>query len=174
MENKNYSVVVYDKDKLINGIEYLKNNKTLISYAYILHNLDVNENGELKKEHYHLYLCFNNRTRDSIIRKLFNTEIVQCCKNPNNYICYFLHLFDKDKTQYKKENIISYNLNIEEILNSSFNKYNNDNEILFNLIEYITINKLNYKDTFIYCCKNNILTIYKEYYYIIKDIIRFG
>lgn len=171
IQAKKFSLVVYDKDILLNGIDYLKLNKPLISYAYILHDKDINEDGNLKKIHYHLYLEFNNRLSETILRKLFNTEIVQICKNTNYYISYFIHLYDIDKYQYDKNDIIFYNLDINNILNNCYGKYKDDFQTLKELVNNIKF--MTHLEAFNYVCDNNLYSLYKENYYIIRDILNY-
>ena len=41
------------------------------NYCYICHDKDVNEEGELKKAHYHLVLCFDSVRRATPLVKMF-------------------------------------------------------------------------------------------------------
>ena len=56
----------YDCDKVLLRIE-----DTFSEYAYILHDRDTDENGELKKPHYHVNIKFRSPiTQNSAIKKL--------------------------------------------------------------------------------------------------------
>ncbi len=78
-----------------------------------LHNLDVNpDNGEIKKEHYHVILVF-----DSVKSYEQVKEITQKLKQPVPQIChsilgsirYFTHQDNPEKFQYQVENIKVFN-----------------------------------------------------------------
>ena len=72
-------------------------------YAYILHDRDFYENGELKKEHYHVLIRVEEAcTISSLSKKLGIGEnyITPTMKNYVNGLRYLIHKDDKDKYQY--------------------------------------------------------------------------
>lgn len=85
-------------------------------YAYILHDLDTLDTGELKKEHYHIYLEFENQREFSHVAEYFGIaeNLVEKVKNTKACIRYLAHVDSKEKFQYDRANIVSHNLDIEK------------------------------------------------------------
>lgn len=84
-------------------------------YWCILHNKDFDNNGELKKEHYHIVLSleFKNKSHTCYekcdIAKLFgrNSESIEKVNNPTGIIRYLTHCDNNDKFQYDLEDVIT-------------------------------------------------------------------
>lgn len=90
------------------------------SYAYILHNLDVDANGELKKPHYHVYLEFENAREFSVLGEALGCgeNNVERVKNTKGCIRYLVHADSPEKAQYNREDIVLCNLDIEKYFRS--------------------------------------------------------
>lgn len=77
-----------------------------------LHNKDINSNGEIKKEHYHILLCFNGPTTynkvNSICQSL-NATIPQRVLSCKGMIRYFTHKDNPEKAQYNDFDITTIN-----------------------------------------------------------------
>lgn len=77
-------------------------------YALILHDCDLNDNGELKLEHFHLVIRRNNIAQFStVIKELSrmtgypkNCISVKPCYHFNKCLRYLTHIDDSDKYQY--------------------------------------------------------------------------
>ena len=113
MKNRSAHAVVYPES--CPDIEATLNNLEPKRYAYILHDRDTDENGELKKPHYHVYMHFENARLFSAIANAFgiaenNVELV---KSKRSLLRYFTHIDNPDKYQYSYKDIVSFNLNIE-------------------------------------------------------------
>ena len=77
-----------------------------------LHNKDINANGEVKKPHYHILLCFNGPTtynKVSTITKSLNGTIPQRVLSCKGIIRYFTHKDNPDKAPYNEEDIKTIN-----------------------------------------------------------------
>lgn len=77
-------------------------------YFMILHDKDIDEDGQLKKEHVHILLEFPNPRRiKSVMREMCVLEenLVNPVTSKKGYIRYLTHIDDKDKYQYKQSNI---------------------------------------------------------------------
>lgn len=87
-------------------------------YAFIKHDSDMNENGEIKKTHWHIYFKTRTRKTKGAIAKVFNINenqvdlLIQFASNESSCIRYLIHADDLDKYQYEIKNISS-NLNIQ-------------------------------------------------------------
>ena len=71
-------------------------------YASILHNKDVTEDGEIKKEHWHVVIRFNQpRWRSALCKDLGIAEYyMEEVKKFDNALQYLIHYNDTDKAQY--------------------------------------------------------------------------
>ncbi|MDR0697349.1 MAG: replication protein [Christensenellaceae bacterium] len=75
------------------------------SYAYILHDKDKDDNGELKKPHYHFLIQFNKNQRGAWFKQ-FSTDdmgivFVQTCHDPLSAFSYLIHDTPTAKKQKK-------------------------------------------------------------------------
>ena len=88
----------------------LNNLITKYHYAYILHDKDTEDNGILKKPHFHLLLFFDNARWGSAILKeidIDNKNLIEFRKDKVTAIQYLTHSNNFDKFQYDHTNIIS-------------------------------------------------------------------
>ena len=110
--SRQFSVVMYvEKDELENILNSLRIYHNLKECAYIYHNKDVNDNGEPKEKHVHIYLYFINARALKGVYYLLKTYtetnvLIQVCKN--RYVLvneYFIHKDNQEKAQYNKSDI---------------------------------------------------------------------
>ena len=117
-----------------------------IEYSYILHDSDTNELGEIKKPHWHLNITLTwndskhcSKEREHL-RSLLGGALVQNVSNLTGAVRYLVHLDDKDKYQYKVENItFNGTLHKQRLMQSiEYNASNMDcNTALEDLFNYI-------------------------------------
>ncbi|MBR2786571.1 MAG: hypothetical protein IKD76_03655 [Clostridia bacterium] len=91
--------------------------KTCNKYAYILHDKDVNDNGELKKKHIHAMVKYGGRrTLSSVQNEFFKygleKRFCDTC-NERAMLRYFTHIDDPDKYQYSIDDIVQGNMKSE-------------------------------------------------------------
>lgn len=81
------------------------------------HNLDSDENGELKKEHFHLILSFENaRENYSLARELgIEVNYIQKTKSWNDSARYLLHFGCEDKFQYTPDTLVGTSTLIDKV-----------------------------------------------------------
>lgn len=119
-----YNLIFYDKNIMDSFIEKMASNRgkniSQVKYAYILHDSDIiEETGEYKKPHYHLWLEFPQSVRDRDIIPLLvasgsNGSAISKQKTDRNFLAYLTHDTSNSfeiKAHYEKENIFT---NIEE------------------------------------------------------------
>ena len=109
-----------------------------------LHDLDLDDNGELKKSHYHILCCYNGPvTRDNFMSVVNSIGAVGAEKieNVKGYFDYLIHKNNLDKHQYNIDdlqmingfNILDYcdRTTVESIeLKMKLIKYCDDNKII--------------------------------------------
>lgn len=147
-----FTLVLYDDEQ-----SYLNYNKIIsiikspsfysCKYYCIKHNLDIDENGELKKVHYHLLIKLENAISIEKIVKTLNNENydyivngLSIVKSFKGYVRYLVHYDDKDKYQYDISNIDTNDKNLMY--------YFNDNTIIDNFKLLYLIIKENKITTF--------------------------
>lgn len=108
-----FMLEVYPDSDTYNYEDVLARCRSFNEWVYILHDKDVNSNGELKKAHYHVVI----RTVPSLLSTIVNKTGV-----PSNYIKidrqfrwavrYLRHIDDVSKYQYPIESVVS---NLEDV-----------------------------------------------------------
>lgn len=74
-----------------------------------LHDLDVNENGEFKKQHYHIILAFDGKKSYRQVCEItdkLNASMPQPVNSVRSYYRYLCHLDSNDKAKYDVNDII--------------------------------------------------------------------
>ena len=78
-----------------------------------LHDKDLNADNEIKKEHYHIILCYNGPTTYNNVKKLtvdtLNATIHQPLESIKGYYRYLTHKDNPEKAQYSESDIKSIN-----------------------------------------------------------------
>ena len=123
-----------DNEKHVNAVEKIKQS---YDYALILHNRDVTENGELKKEHWHCVVRFKNAVWSLAICKELGIDqnFIENVKRFDNALQYLIHYNDSDKAQYSIDEVLG---NLKQKLVESINKLDkSEGEKVLELIEYI-------------------------------------
>lgn len=91
-----------------------------------LHSQDVDDDGCIKKPHYHLLIWFRGSRRKSQVEK-FRVQLkgvgLEKISNPLGHARYLCHLDDSDKAQYSKDDVLAFGgLNYTSILSRSIDK----------------------------------------------------
>lgn len=169
MANKKVCFVCY-KESLKDSIENLLNNDNIKNYAYILHDKDTNEEGEIKKEHYHVFIEYNKPTNKDNISSKFSIDksLINFCRDEKAYIIYMSHINEKGKYIYPICDIKS-NLNVTLIYENWFNGVVNDEDILILIFEKLKEN-ITLIDLVQWCMSKGFYKVFKSNYWIIRDI----
>lgn len=102
----------YDCELLLSTIR-----SKFIDWAYILHDKDVDENGELKKSHIHWVGRATPRCLSVVSNFLGLPENdIEVVKNFDNMVMYLIHLNDIDKFQYSPDDVETNLPNIGQLL----------------------------------------------------------
>lgn len=102
----------YDCETLLSTIR-----SKFIDWAYILHDKDVDENGELKKSHIHWVGRATPRCLSVVSNFLGLPENdIEVVKNFDNMVMYLIHLNDIDKFQYSPDDVETNLPNIGQLL----------------------------------------------------------
>lgn len=101
----NFNLILYSEDETHkNALEFIKKN---YDYAMICHNLDTDDNGEIKKEHYHVVIRFKNaKWNTALAEELGITEnYIEESRSLKRSLLYLIHYYDENKHQYKIDDV---------------------------------------------------------------------
>lgn len=102
----------YDCETLLSTIR-----SKFIDWAYILHDKDVDDKGELKKPHFHWVGRATPRCLSVVSNFLGLPENdIEVVKNFDNMVMYLIHLNDIDKFQYSPDDVETNLPNIGQLL----------------------------------------------------------
>jgi len=112
LDSRTFSVILYDTEEDIKILELAKRS---YNYAYIMHDKDVDEFGEIKKAHYHLILRWNDTKSINALSKELGIPVnrITKIKSFKSSIRYLTHIDYKEKYQYKYNDIVT-NMDIAE------------------------------------------------------------
>ena len=153
--SKIWNVMVYPESAPENWKEVLVE-EGIFFVCSPLHDKDVDKNGEIKKAHWHVLLCFtSNKTYKQALEvaELLNAPAPQRAKSTGGSIRYMIHIDSRDKYKYKKSDIEVYgNIDIEQYFRiSSSDRY----ELVREMITFIDDNNLKeFKDLMDYAMRN--------------------
>lgn len=141
-EVRNVYLEHISKEDLIGSLELGVKMHKIDYYYCILHDKDKRENGDLKKEHFHLYIeCEDIKGAKEYIKEhIYKETTFERVQTPKSAILYLVHKKDKDKYQYNVSEVFSNNMdyvvdtisNYKPTATKTINKISNDM-----LIEYI-------------------------------------
>ena len=115
-KNRNFSCVLYGNVTNLN--EFLKSAEYVPrQYAYIVHDKDIKDNGEVKKTHIHLILCYENaRSLESVEKGLIKymsigeenlqNAFIEPCRDLKGAYGYLIHKNEPNKYQYSESDIV--------------------------------------------------------------------
>lgn len=102
----------YDCELLLSVIR-----SKFIDWAYILHDMDTDDNGVLKKPHIHWVGRATPRFLSVVANFLGLPENnIEVVRNFDNFVCYLIHLNDIDKYQYSPDDVETNISNIGQLL----------------------------------------------------------
>lgn len=86
------------------ALEYIKNN---YDYAFIMHDKDKNEEGDVKKSHTHVVVSFPNAKWNSALSEELGITMnyIEKCRSLENALEYLIHFNDDSKEQYDIEEV---------------------------------------------------------------------
>lgn len=155
--NRNWTFILYPESAPNNWYEILE--QKMLNFAVSpLHDRDILDNGtgEVKKEHYHILLCFKgNKSFEQIkeITEELNCPIPQQVANFQGMIRYFVHRDNTDKAQYSIEDIrVHGDIDIVSPFQTSTSRY----EAIKQMRVFIKENDIiEFEDLFDYSAENN-------------------
>lgn len=155
-----FALLLYEEDESHKkAIQYIKNN---YDYAMILHNQDCTEDGEIKKEHYHVVIRFRNaRTIRCVFMELgIEPNYIQVCRSFDGAVRYLIHKDDVDKFQYSATEIQT---NIIQSVNKALCDKAEEDDIVPLILAFIeSSGKLSVTELCTYCVNNGFWSAYRR------------
>lgn len=147
----NFSGVLYPEHFCSNrklAVKFLKDTFQTQGAISPLHDSDLQEDGTLKKEHWHFVLHFQNQKSLGVCRKLLGDKgLIQVCQSLATMCRYFFHLDDDDKFQYPTFDYDSFlNFNFQKQINA----FEDFDSKIDTLIMIITVNEITNMQDLIY------------------------
>jgi len=159
VKKRNWTFVAYPESLPPNWIELLQQTGLQCAVSP-LHDRDINANGEPKKPHYHVILCYSGPTAYSVVSKLtqeiFHATIPQPLEQVRGMYRYFTHMDNPEKAQYENKNILCINgFNIRDYVELTSSEIEEIKRRLLRLI--VEKHIIEYSDFLIYLDKNDLL-----------------
>lgn len=114
-------------DKLEKFFKDIYDTGVLDYMVYILHDIDIDENGGLAPIHYHVMVRFKESIENADVAKLFEVSRKQNCQNVNNGLGsarYLIHISDsairEEKVIYGIDKPVAYGVNYRDIIKDNF------------------------------------------------------
>lgn len=179
IKSRSFALLLYPKEDETHrqALQYIINN---YSYAYITHDKDIYQEyteehakGEIKKEHTHVVIYFDNARHNTSIAEEIGIEKNYLQKS--NFVAitkYLIHQENKEKYQYKREEIIT---NMKEKVESALN-LKGDYKTLESkeVLNMIKENKIESFADLVYMAENKgLLQEIMKNSYFYKQIVRF-
>lgn len=166
---RNIEIISYDIEEVYKFIEKCK--KYDIEYYYIYHDKDINDDGTLKKPHYHFQVYSENQKSLNSWFNFFNvpSNRVELISKKFEAIRYLIHCDNNEKYHYQIEDIVS-NGEIIKYFKNTISSEGNEIELIY---LHITKTKryIPYKELWDFVIDNNIWSTYRRNYSIIKDLL---
>lgn len=98
-------------------------------YAYILHDKDINEDGNTKAPHFHLYIRYSNALTLNSMSNKFDGAHIEKPNNREYCLQYLIHRNNPEKFKYNSDDVISNISGIKDILNREWKETFDANNI---------------------------------------------
>lgn len=111
IKKRNWAFVLYPESAPENWIDILEQSG-IQGCVSPLHDKDINPDGEPKKPHYHIILCYSNCTTYTAVKSFIETlngTIPQPLEQVRGYYRYLTHRDNPEKYQYSEKDIKTLN-----------------------------------------------------------------
>lgn len=111
VKKRNWAFILYPESAPDDWREILQQSGLLVAISP-LHDRDLNPDGEIKKAHYHIIVCYSGPTSYNVVKALtdrLNCPIPQALEQVRGYYRYFTHKDNPEKYQYSELDIQSIN-----------------------------------------------------------------
>ena len=160
IRDRKFCVILYPDDA--SHMEAFEKIKESFDCAYILHDFDTLDTGELKKAHYHVVFTFPNpRYLSSVADDLGISEnYIERCIKLNSSLRYLIHADNPDKYQYSLDAVGG---SLKDRLRKLVCVVSEEQQVL-SLIKYLddTDGFVSYRNFLIYACENGLYSSFRR------------
>lgn len=160
IRDRKFCVILYPDDS--SHMEAFEKIKECFDSAYILHDCDTLDTGELKKPHYHVVFTFPNpRYLASVSDDLGIPEnYIERCIKLNSALRYLIHADNPDKYQYPLEAVGG---TLKSKLEKLLGDVSEEAQVL-QLIQFLdsTSGKVTYRDFLVFACENGLYCSFRR------------
>ena len=161
IKKRNWAFVLYPESAPDNWKDILQETGLQCAISP-LHDKDINPNGEVKKAHYHIILCYSGPTSFNVVKgltDLLNQPIPQALEQVKGYYRYLTHKDNPEKAQYDDLDIVTINgFNISDYSDLTRSEVN---AIKIQIQELIRSKEFyEYSDLMDLLCDNGMMTEY--------------
>lgn len=165
---RNIELIIYNYERVLDCINICNNNN--FDYAFILHDCDLKDNGDVKKGHYHFQVYYCDKKSLSAWSKIFNCNVndIEKIKDKKSAIRYLIHCDNNEKFHYDYSEIVS---NID--LSNYFREKSDENFDIKLITDYIKSHceKILFCQLKDFVLENNLWGSYRRSYSIIRDLV---
>lgn len=145
LRSKNFATLCYSESSVLEDIVSSLNSLHISYLISPLHNGDYDDDGFLKKPHWHIVLVFDSLKSLSQVKDLLSeasknllTSFVGCeiINSLVSYARYLCHLDDVGKTRYETSAVVSYGIDYVSLISSKTDYFSS----FVNLIDYVYVN----------------------------------
>ena len=172
-KSRNYCSVLYpqEDESHAKALDYIMSHFQSCS---IVHDKDIDENGELKKSHVHVVFCFKNaRSINSVANELgIQANYLEQVSDLNSYLLYLIHYDEGGKFQYSIDDVKGSFKNKLERLIKNQRIIDEDDAVIF-IKDFITKSSsiLTTDDLVTFCCSNGVYSHLRRSSYIFKSLL---
>lgn len=173
--SKSFATIVYPESAL-KGWEEILVKQGLQFLVSPLHDRDKQEDGTLKKPHYHVLIIFPRKKAKSAVEKIIRGCGAVGCEmvaNEVGYARYLTHMDDEDKVKYEEKDVKAYGgIKYEEIVK----KESRDEDVMEEVLEFIERNHvMSYYKLSLYCMRYKrewFDLVSRKYSYFIREYMK--
>lgn len=143
------------------------------NYIYILHDRDIKDDGEIKKEHYHVILHFPNARTIKTLSKKLNVEEnnFYIIKSFTGQLRYLIHYDDDEKTRYNVEEVKGTLFMLSKFKRSIKGSQDETADVS-QIYEFIFDNDISDLRILLdFVLDNNLYSSFRRNYYMFKDLL---
>lgn len=146
-----WTLILYEDSTSYCFNDIISRIKSNYDYLYIKHDKDIDENGNLKKAHYHVVLKFKNyKWLNSLSKELdLTSNYFQSVNSLKGILCYLIHLNNTDKYLYSLNEVYgtkTFKSKLVKFVNNEDNTEEEKIKIIFDFINstdyYISYSQL--------------------------------
>lgn len=165
-QSRSFLLIFYQEDSHLERIVSILN-ENHFKYSYILHDMDSDSDGVLKKAHYHFVINSNKLYTIKGLSSLLCLEprFIRECLHLKGSIDYLTHKNDPSKYQYPDTDVYTHGTFLTRSTSES-----DDISLIFDYI-FSTPFPPKLRDLYQYCISEGLWSSYRRNYSIIKDII---